>query len=157
MNLTHAVHDRPSSRHLKARECESAMGDTRSRPAVFGKFNRTCRRIEGMATNNPGTKTRSFQQVAPLFWRLHSSYPHIRMHSAAALPQNSARGAWVSVNVCAPACGRLEMRRSADAARCDRQIPAAKTTTSTLRAGAHYVYARKEPRNGERGAVLAAS
>lgn len=43
------------------------MGDTRSRPAVFGKFNRTCRRIEGMATNNPGTKTRSFQQVVAFF------------------------------------------------------------------------------------------
>jgi hypothetical protein len=39
------------------------MGDTRSRPAVFGKLNRTGRRIEGMATINPGTKMRTFQQV----------------------------------------------------------------------------------------------
>ena len=34
---------------------------------IFGKFNGTGRRIEGMATNNPGTKTRSFQQVVAIF------------------------------------------------------------------------------------------
>jgi len=57
------------------------MGDTRSRPAVFGKFNRTCRRIEGMATSDPGTKARSFQQVVRL---LGAANPVI--HKLAGLP-----------------------------------------------------------------------
>src|SRR6185295_13751709 len=128
------------------------MGDTRSRPAVFGKLNRTCRRIEGMTTNDPSTKTRSFQHVAPFFGR-QPLVIHILEGIAPQLCLKfGVRRVGRGKSVCVAACSRLEMRRSVDAARCDRQIPKAKTTgISPAWRAALRVRKKGAPQRGARG------
>jgi hypothetical protein len=105
-----------------------------------------------MATNYPGTKTRSFQQVARFF-----GANNLVIHILECItPQ-------LCLKLRAPRVGpgkerlrgRLQPIGDATKRRCS--ATKAKPTISALRDGAHYVYARKEPRSGERGAVLAAS
>jgi hypothetical protein len=100
-----------------------------------------------MATNNPGTKTRSFQQVVPFFG---AANPVIHILEGGA-PQLRLKPRMA--------------RRAANEQRffvCDRALMC--TIRPTRSQGqdddigrARSADARKKPRSGERGAVLAAS
>ena len=52
---------------FEGKEMRERSGRYALSPCGIWEFNGTGRRIEGMATNNPGTKTRSFQQVVEIF------------------------------------------------------------------------------------------